>query len=188
MWWAADGAVPAQIVLYPPADVALMRFDDPSVFNVTEFPTFRRSADILQGTSLVRIGYPFTSIKVQWDDTAKQFKFESGQLPLFAIEGMLSRMQKHTPPDPSVDYPLHFYETSSPGLRGQSGGPILDSNARVCAMQSRTVSYPLGFRPELAVGGQKFVEHQILNVGLGTSTLTLEALFDRHAIKVEWVD
>jgi hypothetical protein len=61
-----------------------------------------------------------------------------------------------------------FLETSSPGLRGQSGGPIFDVRARVWALQSRTFNFPLGFSPQLKIGNTSVTEHQFLNVGIGS--------------------
>lgn len=61
-----------------------------------------------------------------------------------------------------------FIETSTPGLTGQSGGPVVDVRGNVWALQSHTRHYPLGFSPPAPGqngGAQK--EHQFLNVGLG---------------------
>ncbi|HQN28938.1 MAG TPA: serine protease, partial [Mesotoga sp.] len=60
-----------------------------------------------------------------------------------------------------------FIETSSPGLLGQSGGPILDVTGKVWAVQSRTVHLPLGFSPKVRKDGREIEENQFLNVGWG---------------------
>jgi S1-C subfamily serine protease len=60
-----------------------------------------------------------------------------------------------------------FLETSSAGLRGQSGGPIFDSAGRVWAIQSKTLSIPLGFAPTVKQGNKELVEHQFIHIGVG---------------------
>jgi hypothetical protein len=84
-------------------------------------------------------------------------------------------------------YPLQFVETSSPGLRGQSGGPTLDKDGVVWAIQSQTQSIPLGFRPTWKdENGKDVEEHQVLNLGMGVHPETLQALFARHGVNVAW--
>jgi hypothetical protein len=60
-----------------------------------------------------------------------------------------------------------FVETSSPGLKGQSGGPIFDVNATLWALQSRTVPFPLDIAPAVKENGKEFKEYQFIQVGLG---------------------
>ena len=40
---------------------------------------------------------------------------------------------------------IHGLELSTPGLRGQSGGPLFDDSGRIVGMQSRTKHLHLGF-------------------------------------------
>jgi hypothetical protein len=56
-----------------------------------------------------------------------------------------------------------FIETSTPGLRGQSGGPLFDVDGKVWGIQSRTNHYDLGFAPTVKEGGRSLMEHQFLN-------------------------
>ena len=63
--------------------------------------------------------------------------------------------------------------------RGQSGGPIFDTDGHVWGIQSRTAHISLGFDPVIEVGGQAATEHQFLNVGVGASSDTVVA-FLRH--------
>ena len=79
--------------------------------------------------------------KADWDVTQNTFTFLPGALPVpfFPIEGILTRQLDGG--TASGGYPLRFIETSSPGLRGQSGGANTDVDGTVWAMQSRTQSY-----------------------------------------------
>jgi hypothetical protein len=84
---------------------------------------------------------------------------------------------------PGPGFPVSFVETSSPGLRGQSGGPTFDVEGNIWAIQSQTRHLPLGFSPEIKDGGQNHKEHQFLNVGMGTHVETLLGLFKLIGIK-----
>ena len=75
-----------------------------------------------------------------------------------------------------------FIETSTPGLRGQSGGPIFDRHGHVWAMQSKTQSLPLGFAPEVIEGTRKTVEHQFMHVGWGAHVEGIINLFQQHGV------
>jgi hypothetical protein len=82
--------------------------------------------------------------------------------------------------------PTQFIETSTPGLGGQSGGPTLDKDGAVCALQVRTVHLPLGWSPEVSDGKKQVKEHQFLNVGWGVHTATLKAIFAANGVTVQW--
>ena len=75
--------------------------------------------------------------------------------------------------DHQLGYTIGFLETSSPGLMGQSGGPIFDVRGTVWSIQSRTMHLPLGFNPPVPNATRGEVEHQFLNVGWGTHPQTL---------------
>ena len=84
----------------------------------------------------------------------------------------------------SAGIQAHLLETSSPGLRGQSGGPIFDTDGRVWALQSRTTHLPLGFSPEVEVNGKEVTEHQFLNVGWGVHSETIIDFANLHGVAV----
>ena len=83
------------------------------------------------------------------------------------------------------DYARFLLETSSPGLRGQSGGPIVDREGTVWAIQSRTVHLQLGFNPTITKGKSVIEEHQFLNVGLGADAETLKGFLTLNGIGFE---
>src|SRR5690606_2946450 len=118
-----------------------------------------------------------------WDEGENRFSLppESVPIPRFPIDGMftrevnveLSNGKKH-------HFPLKYLETSSPGLKGQSGGPIFDSNGHIWAVQSKTSHLPLGFNPTVPNTNTK--EHQFLNVGWGVHAETIINFFHEHKI------
>ena len=118
----------------PDIDLAVVHLKDFDMSGVPEFPTIKDGSKAVDpGSSCYRIGFPFSSIQATFDDASQSFNFPPGSLPLplFPIEGMLTReiIIRRDPPSP---FPLQMIETSSPGLKGQSGGPILDTTGTVC--------------------------------------------------------
>ncbi len=105
-------------------------------------------------------------------------------MPLFPLEGMFTRelilptaLGVSPPP-----FPLKMIETSSPGLRGQSGGPIFDLDGTIWAIQSMTAHLELGFTPRVQGVG---VEHQFLNVGMGVHVETILGLLNEAGVSYE---
>jgi len=78
-----------------------------------------------------------------------------------------------------------YVETSTPGLRGQSGGPIYDKDCRICGMQAQTVHLPLGFHPTVEYEGKTVVENQFLNVGMGVHVKTIASMLKDRQVKFE---
>ena len=136
---------------------------------ISVYPVFKDPiSNINIGTSLCKLGFPFHEIKASFDDAKNAFELAPGSvpLPLFPIEGIYTR---NVIAGRSKDgkYEIKFLETSTPGLRGQSGGPIFDSNGTVWSLQSRTSHFPLGFSPKVKKDGKEVEENQFLNVGWG---------------------
>jgi hypothetical protein len=142
------------------------------------YPIFKDpSRNFDPGVSLCKLGFPFHSIEPKFDIAQPRFEFPDGALPVpfFPIEGIFTRTALVAVPkaaDPG--FPLKWVETSSPGLRGQSGGPTFDTKGTVWAIQSHTHHHDLGFNSKTP---------QILNVGLGVHTETLFNVFNRNAVK-----
>lgn len=165
--WGMSGATVGMVHLDPLADLALIELQGFPVA-ARNYPVFGNPAHhVRPGASLCRLGYPFNVLTSSWDDVKASFTVTPGTfpMPLFPLEGMHTRTVVFQ--DPATGRQSSFLETSTPGLQGQSGGPIYDVAGTVWAIQSRTSSYQLGFSPVVTEGGKKIVEHQFLNVGLG---------------------
>ena len=88
--------------------------------------------------------------------------------------------------DPNTKRQIHILETSSAGLRGQSGGPIFDTDALVWAIQSKTQSLALGFAPKIKLqGGKEITEHQFMHVGWGVHVSHARELLDKHKVSYQ---
>ena len=178
-WWGWDGIQMAEVHVRGEADLAVGRLDpfEPGV--VKRFPVLKDPEQLRPGTSLCRLGFPFHDLQAKWDDEIGQFQLPKGAVPapLFPIEGIFTRQVR-------VESSLlpKFIETSSPGLLGQSGGPVFDTAGRVWGIQSRTHHLNLGFSPQLEVKGEKVAEHQFLNVGLAVHPAELIDLLDEKGI------
>lgn len=169
LWWGRDDLKVAEIKALSEADFAAIRLEPSTPFEtLTTFPIIKNPKDLAPGTSLCKLGFPFYKIDVSFDENKKLFIFAPNSLPIprFPIEGIFTR-NIHAGKSKDGKYDIKFIETSSPGLRGQSGGPIFDANGVVWGIQSRTNHLPLGFSPKIKKGNKEIEENQFLNVGIG---------------------
>ena len=130
--------------LHPTYDLAILKFNDIGRTLYQGHAVFGKSGqEINQGSYLCRLGFPFPeftnyTFSEAQDDivwTAEGTKAS----PRFPIEGMLTRFVADKN---GVKYGI---EMSTPGLRGQSGGPLFGANGLIYGMQSRTKHLHLGF-------------------------------------------
>ena len=184
LWPGWDGRGVAEFHVLPGADLALGRLDPFDASLVQAYPVFPEPREILPGMSVCKLGYPFHSVSTTFDEAADAFVFAEGAFPMpqFALEGMVTRIRSGgRTPDGSVE--ISFLETSTPGLRGHSGGPIFDVEGRLCGIQVHTVHYPLGFSPVVEQGGRRLEEHQFLNVGVGVHAATILPFLAQHGVR-----
>ena len=129
--------------LHPTYDLAILKFNDYEKIHYSGYATFQRDASkIKQGSYLCRLGFPFpefsnftyneTTDDIEWTTTGVQTS------PRFPMDGMVTRFL-------ADGTGLYGIELSTPGLRGQSGGPLFDQDGVVCGMQFSTKHLHLGF-------------------------------------------
>jgi hypothetical protein len=188
-WWAIDKTLLKDFryidvqdkVFGDVADIGVGRLDPFDPTTVKSYPVFKNpSVNFEPGKSLCRLGFPFHQIIPTWDATGQRFVLPVGALPMprFPNEGMFTRINEiqfaagDKPP-----IPYRYVETSTPGVPGQSGGPIFDSDGLIWAIQSKTSSYDLGFRP--------LKTPQFMNVGLGVHAETVIGFLKDQKIKHE---
>ncbi len=151
---------------------------------IKNYPVFKEPVHLQHGTSLCKLGFPFYDVKAGYDKEKNSFSFGPSVFPIprFPLEGMFTR---DIAAGKSADglYDIKFLETSSPGLRGQSGGPIFDTKGRIWAIQSQTRHLPLGFSPKIKSGNKEVEENQFLNVAWGAHVETILKFLDQHSIK-----
>lgn len=129
-------------------------------------PRFR-DHQVEQGELLCRIGFPFVDDPGTKWDKAKGFTFTNlFPVPTFVNEALVSRFGQ-------LDSAL-WIETSSPGLIGQSGGPLADTDGLICGIQVNTHHYPLGFKGN--------AQNQTMNVGRAVHVDTVKTFLNEHGI------
>mgnify|MGYP001334085312 CR=1 FL=1 len=184
-WWGKSEHRIEEDYTIPEADIMLARLASFDPNWVKSYPVFKKPDNLMPGTSLCRLGFPFSTAAATYDDKTGNFTLAPGVLPLprFPIDGILTRELRTSIPGINNGDPVGlFIETSSPGLRGQSGGPIFDTNGVVWSIQSQTHHLALGFRPSLQHNGKMEAENQFLNVGLGVHPGLLFRLMTERGI------
>lgn len=185
-WWGRDGVTTKEWFFDPLLDLAISRLEPFEGSAISTYPRFRDLANPLKtGASLCRLGFPFHDIKATFDEGTNRFTLAEGTLPMprFPIEGIHTRVALIE--DATTKRKAKFVETSSAGLRGQSGGPVFDTEGRVCGLQSRTSHLPLGFSPTVIVGGKEIRENQFINVGLATHVEEIIRLLTEKSISFQ---
>jgi hypothetical protein len=170
--------------IYGEHDLALLRVDSNVVKGQQVFPKIINPESIRPGTSLCKFGYPFVDVKATFNTPENKFDLPANLLPVpfFPIEGIYTRnifMGKTQ--DQSMD--IYYLETSSPGLKGQSGGPICDTEGNIYAIQSQNMTLQLGFKGTIEINKQMVEENQFLNVGIGVHPKTIMTLLQRHNVR-----
>lgn len=156
------------IHLHPTQDLAIVRFRDYGVKLYQGFAHFLKdSRQIKQGRYLCRLGYPFPEFtNYQLNKATNDIEWvKEGRVntPSFPIDGIITRHIGESNGAVSI-------EMSTPGLRGQSGGPLFDRSGLIYGMQSATRHLHLGFdqvnREVITEGRRKRVSnYPFLNVG-----------------------
>ncbi|MBK6590594.1 MAG: trypsin-like peptidase domain-containing protein [Acidobacteria bacterium] len=139
-----EGNLNLDIKIHGSLDLALLHFRGVSKILCDNFPVFGRdSSEMKQGMSICRLGFPFPEFSnygynaltdsIGWNDQGQEFT------PRFPIDGMLTRHVADT------SGKIIAFELSTPGIRGQSGGPAFGTDGRVWGMQSLTRHLDLDF-------------------------------------------
>jgi len=186
--WALPGfsATPARMVearVNRLADLGLCRLEPFDSGAIGAFPVFRDPASpIAQGMSVCRLGFPFYDVEAVFDEKTQGFMLSSDAFPIprFALDGIVARFNRRAAEDGSVS--ALFIETSTPGLRGQSGGPLVDVDGRVCGIQSYTSHLDLGFDAHYQIDSELVIERQFLNVGAATHVAEVHALLGEAGV------
>ncbi len=171
MWLGRDDWQVSGFTCSVKKDLAIGQIQNFSKDSISVYPEFRGPSDGLEiGKNLCRLGFPFHKIKPTYDEE-KGFMLPPNALPIpfFPIDGIYTRTVIL-----EEDDSIKFIETSSPGLSGQSGGPIFDTDGRIWALQSHTNHYPLGFDKN---------KDQFLNCGVGTHVETIVDFLSENKVR-----
>lgn len=153
---------------HPTLDLAIIRFTGFERKLYNSHATFvRQNKNIRIGKTLCRLGYPFpefsnfmvnpASDNLEWTNAGNP------NTPVFPIDGIITRFV-------GENNEIVGIELSTPGLKGQSGGPLFDRNGLIYGMQSMTMHLHLGFdikdlEIETGSGKQKISNYPFMHVG-----------------------
>jgi hypothetical protein len=144
------------VIEHPDADLAILKLKGFTSTLYKGHAVFAKSTDELQpGLFLCRLGYPFPEFSnFIYSDTEEKISWspQPTRAVRFPIEGMVTRHLA------SPEGKISGVELSTPGLRGQSGGPLFDQQGLIYGMQSMTNHLHLGFdmkNQEMVSGGKK---------------------------------
>ncbi len=185
LWWGRDNVSFVDRKLHPHADIAVARLEpfDPSW--VTNYPIFKTAAgDDDLGTSLCKLGFPFSEVNVQFDQASGAFQFTGrNQLPFFPLDGIFTRRIEIVDQESGLQI-VKLIETSTPGLPGQSGGPVFDTDGIVWGIQTSNTTFALQLNmPALKVDGKEIQVPQFLNAGWAVGPETICDFLTSSSIK-----
>lgn len=172
--------------LHPVYDLAIIQlqgFRQIRYDQVARFPG--QSKAIRQGDMLCRLGFPFPEFTnfryVQSNDDMEWTSAGIIASPRFPIEGMVTRFIGDT-------RGIHGIELSTPGLRGQSGGPLFDANGTVFGMQSSTKHLHLGFdmlNQQVLINNlpSQVSSHPFLHLGQCVHAAVIMSFLDKHRVQ-----
>ena len=160
------------IHLHPEYDLAILQFEDFESLNYVpdDIALLEDESYLSPGRSLCRLGYPFPEFSnFTYDKATDQIHWTDQDpiIPSFPIDGIMTRRLG------DANGRVYGIEMSTPGLRGQSGGPLFDTEGRICGLQFATHHLPLGFDPD---GTAK------LHVGMCVGLPVIKAFLDGYGI------
>ena len=128
--------------LHPDYDLAILKFNGFNKLLYKDYAIFKKDVQVFQGEFLCRLGFPFPEFtNFKYNEVADDIEWTNTGVngsPRFPMEGMVTRFLADS-------NKLYGIELSTPGLKGQSGGPLFNKDGIVCGMQFSTKHLHLGF-------------------------------------------
>ncbi|MGZ5219279.1 MAG: S1 family peptidase [Chitinophagaceae bacterium] len=129
--------------VHPKYDLAILKFNDYKNLFYRDHAVFvKDSSTIKQGEFICRLGFPFPEFtNFRFNEISDDIEWTKEGItasPRFPIEGMVTRFL-------ADENKLFGIELSTPGLKGQSGGPLFNKDGIVYGMQFSTKHLHLGF-------------------------------------------
>lgn len=181
-----EGFDAIDITVHPEHDLAFLHFKGFKRTLYHGHAVFaKNSSAIRPGDYLVRLGFPFPEFTdFSYDQEHDDIIWSKGRpvTPRFPIDGMYTRGVANK------DGKIVGIELSTPGLRGQSGGPLFDENGTIYGMQSLTKHLHLGFdmiNEHMNINGrQQTINNQpFLHVGHCVHVDVIKEFLDSHGVK-----
>lgn len=171
--------------LHPTLDLAILKFNGFKNTLYQDYAVFEKNnKNIRQGDFLCRLGFPFpefTNFTFDASNDEMRWTNDKAITPRFPIEGMVTRFLA----DNNL---LYGIELSTPGLRGQSGGPLFNAEGKVCGMQYSTKHLHLGFdivNKDIYINNsfQKISDYSFLHLGQCIHVDSIKAFLQQHGVQ-----
>ena len=172
-----------EIKLHDYLDLAIIKFKGANL-KCDNYPTFARELPS-QGQSVCKLGFAFPEYSYfEYSKENENIVMKNeiiSSFPLFPMDGIVTRQ--------IVDEKkqVTMFETSTPGLRGQSGGPIFSPEGLVYGIQSMTKHLDLNFDIDKVVKrgieNKKITYTPFINLGVGISSKEIIKFLDLNNIK-----
>ncbi|HLO81493.1 MAG TPA: hypothetical protein VK166_11060 [Chitinophagaceae bacterium] len=178
--------------IHPVLDLAILEFKGfNKIFYTSHAKFVKNSSKVRQGKYLCRLGFPFPEFSnfrhnpqtddIEWTPDGNQ------NSPIFPIDGIVTRFVAER------EVGITGIEMSTPGLRGQSGGPLFDTESRIYGMQFATRHLHLGFDMkdhEILMDGKKIkiANHPFLHVGVCVHVDRIKEFLHQHNIQFDEVE
>ena len=181
-----DSASGYSWLLHPKYDLAILKFNDYKSLHYKDYAIFRKDAtQIKQGEFLCRLGFPFPEFNnFHYNEANDDIEWTMNGVknsPQFPIEGMVTRFL-------AEDGKFYGIEMSTPGLKGQSGGPLFNNDGIVYGMQFSTKHLHLGFDivdKEILLNNKikKVSDYSFIHLGQCIHADTIKEFLKEHNVK-----
>lgn len=178
-----QGEIGIEIKFHKYLDLAVIRFKNVN-FECDNYPVFSKSLPE-QGQSLCKLGYAFPEYSYfeysKKENNIILKKEMTSHFPLFPMDGIMTRLVI----DESGS--VSMFETSTPGLRGQSGGPVFSPEGVVYGIQSMTRHIDLNFdvnaTVKRGVSKKKVTYTPFINLGVAVSSVKIIEFLEENGIQ-----
>lgn len=180
-----DRDINIEIKLHSYLDLAIIRFKGIKV-KFDNYPVFAKNIPE-QGQSVCKLGFAFPEYSYfEYSDEKENIvlkKEKVDNFPLFPMDGIVTRIVMDERNEKSM------FETSTPGIRGQSGGPIFSPEGIIYGIQSFTKQLDLNFDIDMNVKRgimeKKVTYTPFINLGVGVTSVEIIKFLDENGIKYE---
>jgi hypothetical protein len=183
---SVDSITGFDIHMHPTLDLAIIHFKGYGKILYQECAKFLKDGnEIKQGKFLCRLGFPFPEFSnFSFNAAADDIEWVNSGVtvsPRFPLEGMVTRFLA------DQQNGMYGIEMSTPGLRGQSGGPLFDEKGIVYGMQFSTKHLHLGFDledKEIMVNNtiKKISDYSFIHLGQCIHVNAIKTFLSQHQV------
>lgn len=172
-----------EIKMHKYLDLAIISFKGIKI-KLDNYPVFSKE-NPMQGQSVCKLGYAFPEYSLfeyskDKNDIVIKDKVISN-FPLFPMDGIVTRLVM------DENNNLSMFEMSTPGIRGQSGGPIFSPEGLIYGIQSMTKQLDLNFditgKVKRGIENKEVIYTPFINLGIGVSSKEIIKFLDENGVE-----